>query len=250
MFAAYMLLSRALGDMRKVYLARVRGSFAQEALPRRPAGEDTESPAVEPLAASSSGADMAGVLGLSASPWEVVCRLPLRVDKHRPGRPLTVLVDQAEGKPAVTSFRLVSCSGGDGTLPPGAGIKSATSLVLCQPRTGRTHQIRAHLAALGFPIVGDPVYGDATDAAEAEAASAQAAASAADDGDGPDAPAMCLHAAAYAIPLDANLADDARDAGGEALRAVLPPTAAVDGGLAVYRCARSPAWAGAESSRA
>jgi len=27
-------------------------------------------------------------------------------------------------------------------------------------RTGRTHQLRVHCAALGFPILGDPVYGD------------------------------------------------------------------------------------------
>jgi 23S rRNA pseudouridine1911/1915/1917 synthase len=33
------------------------------------------------------------------------------------------------------------------------------SLLEIKPRTGRTHQIRVHLAAIGFPIVGDPVYG-------------------------------------------------------------------------------------------
>ncbi len=33
------------------------------------------------------------------------------------------------------------------------------SLVRCTPRTGRTHQIRVHLAAAGNPIVGDEIYG-------------------------------------------------------------------------------------------
>lgn len=36
--------------------------------------------------------------------------------------------------------------------------KSNRSLVLCRPRTGRTHQIRVHLQHLGFPISNDPIY--------------------------------------------------------------------------------------------
>lgn len=37
------------------------------------------------------------------------------------------------------------------------------SLVKCQLETGRTHQIRVHLAHIGFPIYGDPVYGKKVD---------------------------------------------------------------------------------------
>jgi 23S rRNA pseudouridine1911/1915/1917 synthase len=33
------------------------------------------------------------------------------------------------------------------------------SLVQAEPKTGRTHQIRVHLASVGHPVVGDPVYG-------------------------------------------------------------------------------------------
>lgn len=33
------------------------------------------------------------------------------------------------------------------------------SLLLCRPRTGRTHQIRVHLAHIGSPIIGDEIYG-------------------------------------------------------------------------------------------
>lgn len=38
--------------------------------------------------------------------------------------------------------------------------KSGYSLVFAEPRTGRQHQIRVHLASIGYPIVGDKLYGD------------------------------------------------------------------------------------------
>lgn len=51
-----------------------------------------------------------------------------------------------DGQPALTRWRV---------LGRGAGI---TWLELA-PRTGRTHQLRVHCAAAGFPILGDPFYG-------------------------------------------------------------------------------------------
>lgn len=56
---------------------------------------------------------------------------------------------------AVTKFTLLTCS-------------QSVSLLKCEPQTGRSHQIRAHLQGLGVPIVGDKKYGDVPTEANAE----------------------------------------------------------------------------------
>ena len=53
------------------------------------------------------------------------------------------------GKTALTRYRVVERYGG------------LASLVECRLTTGRTHQIRVHLASRGHPVIGDPVYGRA-----------------------------------------------------------------------------------------
>ena len=40
--------------------------------------------------------------------------------------------------------------------------KDGVSFIEAKPKTGRTHQIRVHLASIGAPIIGDPLYGDLT----------------------------------------------------------------------------------------
>ena len=56
----------------------------------------------------------------------------------------------ARGRPAVTRYRVERRFGAAGT---------AAALLECRLLTGRTHQIRVHLAHLGHPLIGDPVYG-------------------------------------------------------------------------------------------
>lgn len=70
--------------------------------------------------------------------------LPLIVDW--PNRPKQ-MVDHENGKPAVTDWKVVKR--GD----------NETRMRL-MPKTGRSHQLRVHMLALGHPILGDPFYAD------------------------------------------------------------------------------------------
>jgi 23S rRNA pseudouridine1911/1915/1917 synthase len=56
------------------------------------------------------------------------------------------------GKVAVTDYRILASWGV-------AGRGEGYALVSLRPRTGRTHQLRVHMAGLGSPILGDPIYG-------------------------------------------------------------------------------------------
>lgn len=72
-------------------------------------------------------------------------RIDLALGKRSKQRGWWMKVDPA-GQPSITDYRVV-----------GTG-KGLTFLEL-HPRTGRTHQLRVHLAALGCPIAGDAIYG-------------------------------------------------------------------------------------------
>ncbi len=85
---------------------------------------------------------------------DVVVEAPLQRDADDRRR----MVVRAGGREATTRFRrIASWKNNAGQTPSPAGER--VSLLLVQPVTGRTHQIRVHLAYAHFPIVGDPVYG-------------------------------------------------------------------------------------------
>ncbi|MCC7071396.1 MAG: RNA pseudouridine synthase [Deltaproteobacteria bacterium] len=69
---------------------------------------------------------------------------PLALQGERGLVRIRMVVDDA-GRPACTDVEPVRSDG-------------ARTLVCCRPRTGRQHQLRAHLAHAGFPIVGDKLY--------------------------------------------------------------------------------------------
>jgi len=80
--------------------------------------------------------------------------LPLSADW--PNRPRQ-MVDQTHGKPAQTHYQTLSYN-----------ADTDSSRVSLQPRTGRTHQLRVHLQALGHPILGDDLYAPPSVQAQAQ----------------------------------------------------------------------------------
>jgi tRNA pseudouridine32 synthase / 23S rRNA pseudouridine746 synthase len=71
-----------------------------------------------------------------------IIELPIRKDFDRPPRHK---IDPVDGRPAITAWRLIERS-------------ADRSRLEVEPLTGRSHQIRLHLATLGHPILGDNLY--------------------------------------------------------------------------------------------
>jgi RluA family pseudouridine synthase len=88
---------------------------------------------------------------------ETLAEMPLMVDGDRRHR---TVVSSTSGKPARTELRVLQ-------------RRPDYSLIEAHPLTGYTHQIRAHLAALGFPILSDNLYGDKPKSTSAAAENSQ-----------------------------------------------------------------------------
>jgi 23S rRNA pseudouridine1911/1915/1917 synthase len=71
-------------------------------------------------------------------------KIEAAIGRHPVHRQKMAVVER--GRDALTLYRVLAC-------------RDAKALIECQPRTGRTHQIRVHLKHLGHPVVGDPQYG-------------------------------------------------------------------------------------------
>lgn len=85
---------------------------------------------------------VAGTLAESPD-WSII-DAPIAADWPR--RPMQKI--DAAGKPSITRWRAL-----------GSRLENSTRLLL-EPRTGRTHQLRVHLASIGHPILGDALYAE------------------------------------------------------------------------------------------
>jgi RluA family pseudouridine synthase len=98
-------------------------------------------------------------------------RIDLPLGRRNKERGWWMKVDR-DGLPSTTDYRVL-------------GRAEHLTWLELRPLTGRTHQLRVHLSALGCPVRGDPIYGHAHPSV-------------------PDRPGLHLHARAVAVPLYAN----------------------------------------------
>ncbi|MEO1292283.1 MAG: RluA family pseudouridine synthase [Pseudomonadota bacterium] len=90
--------------------------------------------------------------GLPGVRWdEEGGRIETDIGRHRSDRKRMAVLSKGSGRRAVTWFETLERFG-----PPSRPI---AGMIECRLETGRTHQIRVHMAHIGHPLIGDPVYG-------------------------------------------------------------------------------------------
>jgi len=88
----------------------------------------------------------------SLQPPEALIDAPIGRDPRHRQKMAVVTSTRGDARPAQTAYRALTTYG--------AGSNgNVYTYVECRPHTGRKHQIRVHLAYVGFPVVGDPLYG-------------------------------------------------------------------------------------------
>ena len=89
-------------------------------------------------------------------------RIENLIGRHPVDRKRMAIVER-NGKVAITNWRQVQRFGMFGKFGMSSTSQTSqtfqTSLIECKIETGRTHQIRVHMASLGCPVIGDRVYG-------------------------------------------------------------------------------------------
>jgi tRNA pseudouridine32 synthase / 23S rRNA pseudouridine746 synthase len=114
-----------------------RGALVQRQLSREFAGRNVEKRYVAVVSGQ--------LMPSPTTEWQAI-DLPIGPDwPHRPRQK----VDTEAGKPSLTHYRVLGCDAFD------------TTRLELAPVTGRTHQLRVHLHAVGHPILGDQLYATA-----------------------------------------------------------------------------------------
>jgi tRNA pseudouridine32 synthase/23S rRNA pseudouridine746 synthase len=91
-----------------------------------------------------------GLLEAADKDWQ---EISLAIMLDWPNRPLRV-IDPLRGKPSVTRWRVLAHD-----------ASTSSTRVALEPVTGRSHQLRVHMKAIGHPILGDALYAPASVAA-------------------------------------------------------------------------------------